>query len=80
MGKRERLKQALAFARKADEDAAAVGGVSLALEQAGLRATVAELERRVGAKAETPCQVADGDGNVFSRAGHLEHELVLLRL
>ena len=62
-----------------EQDAAAVGWVRLAMDQASLLAAVAEFDYAVMAKRQPFCKIADGDEGSVGRASDLEQQLMLLR-
>lgn len=70
----------MAFPGDAENGAAAVGEIFGAFEQVLAHASVHEFYGAVVPEAEALGRVSDGDGSILRRAGHLEEQLVLLRL
>jgi hypothetical protein len=68
----------MAFGCDLQDDAAAVGGVLLAADQAGFFAALAEFDDAVMAKAQPFGYVGHGCFGVVWGSGYVEQELVLL--
>lgn len=71
---------AISLAGDVEDCAAAVGGIFGAFQQVFAHAAVHQLDGAVMPEAQALGRIGDGDGSVFRRAGHLEEQLVLLRL
>ena len=74
----EAVEEALAFRSEAEQDAAAVGGVFGAAQEALMLGAVGELDDAVVAQAEALGGVGDGGWGAVGGAGDLEEQLVLL--